>query len=161
MIPDEVIFDRAPVLVHTLRHLPSDSLRALVVGLESNLDRLTPGRLFESRTGGGCAVGVMLRELEPSRFGRGRLRYWWRLRHLQTVGDDRSLSHAMPRLRHVELVFDTTVEQTIEARPDLSEREASRAVGTWFSVEAQSELARRRRVLSPPTASPRERATRS
>lgn len=149
VIPADVALDRAPVLRHTLVHLPSEMLEALVAGLEANSDHLIAGRLFESRTGGGCAVGVMLRELDPVRYGRNPLRYWLNWRRMERVSDDRKLATAHPRLRHLEHAFDTTVEKTLAERPELEETEVTRAVGLWFSAAARAELARRRPPIWP------------
>jgi len=147
VIPDEVICDRAPVLSRALQGLPGEMLAAMVAGIEAHADELIRGRLYGENTDGGCAVGVMLRELHPRR-GLGRLRFWLRERNAWGIGAYPNLALRYPRLRHVELAFDTTIEQLLEASPDLSEREAARAVGIWFSAEAQAELARRRWTMS-------------
>ncbi|MDQ3572945.1 MAG: hypothetical protein M3383_08815 [Actinomycetota bacterium] len=143
VIPDEVIFDRAPVLTRALQGLPDEMLTAMVAGIEAHADDLVPGRLYGESTDGGCAVGVMLRELHP-RHGLGRLRFRLRERNAWGVGAYPKLAMRYPRLRHVELAFDTTIERTLETSPELSERDAARAAGIWFSSEAQAELARRR-----------------
>jgi hypothetical protein len=165
IIPDSVIFDRAPVLKRALRGLPDAMLAAMIEGIERHPDELVPGRLYRSREGGGCPVGVMLRVLRAGR-DPGRVRFWLRDRWIQGIDCDRDLARRYPRLRHIELAFDTTVERTRHYHPHLSERLAARAAGLWFSAEAQAELDRRRRqeyerkAMSLPRVSERIRSPR-
>ena len=132
--------------------LPTPVIEAMARGLDANLDRLVSGRLFGSPNGGGCAVGVMLRELDPNSYRGGWLRFWLRDRWrqgLDATPKTRRLVNALPRLRHIELMFDTTFDMARARRPELSDREITRAVGQWFSAEIQSELARRARERQP------------
>jgi hypothetical protein len=145
LIPQSVIADRALVLVPALRHLPARVLQAMVIGLEAEIDNLAPGRLFAPRGGGGCAVGVTLQVLFPAKYRPGTMRYL-RRRRMKKVDADRDLATRFPRLRHLEFAFDSTVRMTKARRPGLDEREVTRAVGLWFSAEAQAELDRRRRA---------------
>jgi hypothetical protein len=144
LIPESVVADRALVLLPALRHLPERVLRAMVIGLEAEIDNLVPGRLFARRGGGGCAVGVTLQVLFPAKYKPGTMRYLrrWRMKRLDA---DRDLATRFPRLRHIEFAFDSTVRMTKAQRPGLDDREVTRAVGLWFSAEAQAELHRRRR----------------
>ncbi len=145
VIPDAVIFDRAPILKRSLRGLPTEMLLAMIEGIESDPDSLVAGRLFKDRERGGCPVGVMLRVMYPAHYGR---RWFWRSRcdpTIKGVACERPrLAKQMPRLRHLEHVFDTTVRSTRRRNRGLSPEAAARAVGLWFSAEAQAELQRRR-----------------
>jgi hypothetical protein len=143
VIPQHVIVDRGVVVASALKKLPDHVLEAMVVGLESNIDRLRPGRLF-SGDGGGCVVGVTLKELYPARYDPGRVR-WLYQRRMKGIGWDREIANKHVRLRHVELAFDRCVEMTRGVRRDLAVETVVRAVGMWFSAEAQAELERRRR----------------
>jgi hypothetical protein len=148
LIPQPVIADRALVLVPALRHLPERVLRAMVTGLEAEIDNLAAGRLFARHGGGGCAVGVTLEVLFPAKYKPGTARYL-RRRRMKRVDADRDLATRFPRLRHIEFAFDSTVRMTKAHRPRLDDREITRAVGLWFSAEAQAELDRRRRDRHP------------
>lgn len=142
LVPDAVVFNRAPVLKRALRGLPGSMLTAMVDGIEREQDRLVAGRLY-SEGGGGCAVGAMLRVLFPGR-RPGRLSFWLQDRRIFGIDAYPEMARAYPRLRHLELAFDTSVKQTHAERPGLTGAEAARAVGLWFSAEAQAELVRRR-----------------
>jgi hypothetical protein len=123
-------------------------LAAMVKGIEREPNDLIAGRLFKSRDRGGCPVGVMLRELFPEAYAPGRLRFWFRDRWIEGIEHDRALAKAYPRLGHLEVVFDKTVRRTRRGRPGLCEAEVARAVGLWFSAEAQAELAERHGQLA-------------
>jgi hypothetical protein len=139
---DSVLAERRDVLRRTLRALPNELLAALIRGLEANEDNLVHGRLFTTRGGGGCAVGVMLRELRPDRFSPQRLRPWsivtWR-RTSASLGGEIGRN---PRLRHLEWTFDGAVNH-IERLCGISPTAAASLVGRWFRVDAQLELLRR------------------
>jgi hypothetical protein len=145
VIPNPVIFDRAPILKRSIRGLPDDMLLAMIEGIETDPDSLVAGRLFKDREHGGCPVGMMLRVLYPTRYRR---RWFRRSRadpHTTGIACERPrLAKQMPRLRHLEHVFDTTVRWTLRCRSELGHQAAARAVGLWFSAEAQAELQRRR-----------------
>src|ERR687896_2379440 len=64
------------VLRRTLRGLSTSELAALADGLRRHRGHLVAGRLFSPRRGSGCAVGVMLLELNAVT-GRG-MRFWTR-----------------------------------------------------------------------------------
>ena len=142
LLPEPVTSERGPILARTLRALPDRMLVALDRGLEHNGDRLVAGRLFRASDGGGCAVGVMLRELEPQAY-RGRLRFWVRHGWRRRAGSYRGVLRANPRLRHLEWVFDGAVSETRRALPQLSRRDAAAAVGAWIRAESRRELAQR------------------
>jgi hypothetical protein len=131
--------ERVPALRRSLRGLPDPLLAALAAGLERHGHALVAGRLFRSPSGGGCAVGVMLRELEPERFERGGLRFWlregWR-RRASSYGSDWCAS---PRVRHLEWIFDGAVA-TLRDDGRRSRREAAVAVGRWILAHARAEL---------------------
>lgn len=144
--PDELavlgqtfLAERQPVLRRSLRALPDCMLEAMCTGLASHGDDLVPGRLFRSRTGGGCAVGVMLRELEPETYETGPLRFWLRDRWRRGAGSYRPLRRN-PRLRHLQWTFDAAVKDLRAARANLTKREAATVVGVWFGAEAEGEL---------------------
>jgi hypothetical protein len=147
VIPQHVIVDRGVVIARALKKMPDAVLEAMIVGLESNIDRLCTGRLF-NEDGGGCVVGVTLKELYPTRYDPSRVR-WRYQRQMKGIGWDPEIAKRHVRLSHVELAFDSCVEMTRAARPELAAATVIRAVGVWFSVEAQAELERRRRPLAP------------
>ena len=104
------ISDRQQVLRRTIRALPQPMLDALLRGLDRHGDQLVGGRLFKSRTEGGCAVGVMLLELDPELRSRGRLRFWLRDRWRRGTYSYRGALSRNPRLKHLEWIFDSLVE---------------------------------------------------
>ena len=120
--------DRQRVLRRTVRALPQPMLVALQRGLERYGDQLVGGRLFKSRQAGGCAVGVMLLELDPELTRRGRLRFWLRDRWRRASGSYRPVAKN-PRLKHLEWIFDSLAD-------DLGAVEAGRVVRR----EAEREL---------------------
>jgi hypothetical protein len=138
---EAALAERQAVLRRTLRGLPDEMLRALADGLERYGDQLVTGRLYRSARGGGCAVGVMLRELEPEGYSMGRVRFWahhgWR-RKARSYGSHGAPS---PRLRHLEWSFDDAVELTRRVPGGGDRRAATRSVGTWMTEAARQELA--------------------
>ena len=62
-LPEDLARERGTVLAGVLRELPSELLVALLHGLRRHADCLVAGKLTTRE--GGCAVGVMLRELGP------------------------------------------------------------------------------------------------
>jgi hypothetical protein len=127
------------VLRRTLRGLSTMELAALAAGLRRHRGNLVAGRLFSPRRGSGCAVGVMLLELNDAP-GRG-VTFWarhaWR-RSSTSYGAART----HPRRRHLEWAFDRSVERARAL--GRGRREAIDAVGCWFEVETERELAWRR-----------------
>ena len=128
-LPPELARERGAVLHRALRTLPLALLDPLLRGLRRHADALVPGHLATGD--GGCAVGMMLRELDPPR----------RSRYRQTsIYDSRpELAAAYPRLHHIEIVFDVTCRRLREESvmdPD----EIPRAVGLWMAAETQSEI---------------------
>jgi hypothetical protein len=146
---DELLVERSGVVRRTLRALPDEMLSALDRGLERSSDRLIVGRLFKSRSGGGCAVGVMLQELHPELRSQSRMGFViksaWRL----GSGSFGGALARNRRLRHLEWSFDLAVERLRELYPGLSGREAAGTVGRWFRAEAQRELDLRRLERQP------------
>ena len=114
----------------------------MVRSVESNLDNLVARKLVTG-DGKACVVGHLLQTLDPTYYqAAGRLRSRRQLRRWE-----REIGRRHPRLAHIEFSFDCCVELTRAARPDLPDDEILRAAGIWISVEAQAELARRRRCL--------------
>lgn len=136
---DEVLADWHGVLRRTLRGLSTTELAALAAGLRRHRGNLVAGRLFSLRRGSGCAVGVMLLELQtaPSRGMSFWTRHGWR-RSSASYGAART----HPRRRHLEWAFDRSVERA--RAKGRGKREAIDAVGRWFEVETERELAWRR-----------------
>lgn len=104
-------------------------LSALWRGLDRHGDELVAGRLFKSRGSGGCAVGVMLLELDPGLAGRGRVRFWLRDRWRRGTRSYRGPLATNPRLKHLEWIFDSLVD-------DLGVASA----GRYVRLEAEREL---------------------
>lgn len=136
---DGVLADWHAVLRRTLRGLSATELAALAGGLRHHRGNLVAGRLFSPWRGSGCPVGVMLLELNEPR-GRG-VSFWtrhgWR-RSSASYGAART----HPRRRHLEWAFDRSVERARAL--GRGRREAIDAVGCWFEVETERELAWRR-----------------
>jgi hypothetical protein len=136
---DAALEERRAVIRRTLRALPDKLLAALSRGLERSSDELVAGRLFRAPSGGGCPVGVMLRELDPEAYRGGPLVFWlrhgWR-RRAAWYGDALGRN---PRLRHLEWSFDEAVKRTRELQPERSRRDAASAVGEWIRVEVERE----------------------
>jgi hypothetical protein len=135
-------------LVRTLRGLSDMHLAALIVGLECHGDDLAPGRLYRSSSGGGCAVGVMVRELRPQEFDGSRLRFWlwhgWR-RRARSYGGALAAS---PRVGHLESLFDRSVKTLQDGDPALTPAQAASLVGRWLAAQAEAELGRRHDTTS-------------
>ena len=135
----EVVDERTPTLRRTLRGLPDTMLAALVRALEKHVHELVPGRLFRDRNGGGCAVGLMLRELDPERYeSRSAVRFWVRDRWRRRARSYPELARN-PRLRHLEWLFDRSVKELVAGRPG-SQGRATFSVGSWILREARLEL---------------------
>jgi hypothetical protein len=146
---DPMLVERRQMLRRTLRGLPDDQLEALATGLERHEEQLVPGRLFKSTAGGGCAVGVMLRELDavPK---RGTAAFWLRDRWRRSVTSYREIGR-QPRLRHLEWGFDAAVE--LLRRAGVQRTEAVVAVGRWLRELTRYELAWRAQTTSLSTES--------
>jgi hypothetical protein len=144
---DPLLVERRKMLRRTLRGLPDDQLGALVTGLDRHGDELVAGRLFKSTSGGGCAVGVMLREMDavPS---PGRAAFWLRDRWRRSVTSYGEVGR-QPRLRHLEWGFDAAV--SLLRGGGVSRAEAVTAVGRWLRELAGHELAWRAQTGSPAT----------
>jgi hypothetical protein len=147
-LPAHIARSREPVLARVLSHLPDDVLSALSHGLECHAGRLEVGRLYGEYDGGGCAVGVMLRELSPSEYEQGRLQFWARRRRHRSV-----LSEQVPfersvvtRLSHVEMCFDRTALTLCEAADAQDVRTAANATGRWMAEECRQQLRARSRA---------------
>jgi hypothetical protein len=142
-IPEAVVAERGPVLRRALRGLPDAALEALVRGLDRSGDRLAAGKLYRGSRGG-CAVGVMLRELDPDTYAARGPRFWllhsWRRRVRWYAG----LAKANPRFQHLEWTFDRAAKATWKSGSGLSPTESAAAVGRWFRDEAVAELDWRR-----------------
>jgi hypothetical protein len=146
-LPADIARSREPVLARVLSHLPDDVLSALAHGLERHAGRLEVGRLYADYDGGGCAVGVMLRELTPSEYDRGRLHFWARRhRHRSVLSErvkfERSL---VTRLSHVEMCFDRTALTLCEHAEAEDVRTAANATGRWMAEECRQQLRARSR----------------
>jgi hypothetical protein len=106
-------------------------LEPLLRGIRRHSDSLLPGSLH--RGDGGCAVAMMLRELDGHRRR-------WRRRRTNTIWDERpELARKHPRLGHIELIFDRTCRVLLE-RHDLAEEDVARVVGLWMAAEVQAEI---------------------
>jgi hypothetical protein len=125
---DPVLADWQRVLRRTLRGLSTTELMALAAGLRRHRGKLVAGRLFGPRRVGGCAVGVMLLELDAA--PRRGTTYWTR----------RRWRRSRPRLRHLEWAFDSSVERALELTGQ-ARGEVIDSVGRWFEVETERELA--------------------
>lgn len=125
---DGVLADWHRVLRRTLRGLSTAELMALAAGLRRHRGNLVAGRLFSPRRGSGCAVGVMLLELDAA--PRRGMTFWAR----------RGWRRSHPRLRHLEWAFDRSVERVRETTGQ-GRREVIDSVGHWFEVETERELA--------------------
>jgi hypothetical protein len=132
-MPEELAREREPVLRRALRHLPASLLEGLAAGLRRRADQLSPGHLGDGLSG--CAVGAMLCELVP-----GDARRSTGPRGATVLLSHRDLAKRFPRVHHIELVFDTSVELLRVRRPDVSAAAAATAVGAWMAAETQAEL---------------------
>lgn len=147
-LPQSLARERGLLLHRALRELPLPLLEPMLSGLRRNADALMPGSLY-GEDGGGCAVGMMLREISerppapgeaPRRRSLGRL---WpgRLRFQSpTIREARpELARANPRLAHLELIFDVTCGAMADGL-GLTSCEAARSVGLWMAAETQAEI---------------------
>jgi hypothetical protein len=130
-IPPALAVERKQVLDRTMRHLPDPVLDAMRRGLDRHDGRLRPGKLYTEE--GGCAVGVMLRELFPSYRARRGLLGRLRPRNQSIVDEHPQLARALPRLVHVEIWFDTTIQTCRERDPSRTVAEWAQAVGRWLA----------------------------
>jgi hypothetical protein len=142
-IPPAVAAERKQVLDRTVRHLPDAALDAMRRGLDRHDGRLLPGKLFSAE--GGCAVGVMLRELFPcyqvERGLIGRLRP----RKDSIVDEHPQLAQSLPRLAHMEIWFDATIQICRNRDPSRTVADWAQAVGRWLAGCLYVELERRGR----------------
>ena len=130
LMPPEVAAERGAVLHRALRDLPVELLEPLLRGIRRHADSLLPGSLH--RGDGGCAVAMMLRELD------GHRRRW--RRGTNTIWDERpELARKHPRLGHIEVIFDRTCRVLLE-RHDLPEEDVAQVVGLWMAGETQAEI---------------------
>ncbi len=146
-LPHGVRPDFEALLLRTLRALPDHLLAALLSGLERHADELLPGRLYRSPSRGGCAVGMMVRELQPDAFETGRLRFWMRHGWRRTAAGYGGVLAECPRVRHLEYLFDRWVASVQAASPRTDVASAARSVGRWIRVHAEAELGRRHDTL--------------
>jgi hypothetical protein len=130
-MPPEVAAERGAVLHRALRDLPLELLEPLLHGIRRHADSLLPGSLH--RGDGGCAVAMMLRELDGHRRRRRG--------GSNTIWDERpELARKHPRLGHIEVIFDRTCRALLDERHDLLEQEVGRVVGLWMAAETQAEI---------------------
>jgi hypothetical protein len=133
---DPLLVERRQMLRRTLRGLSTRQLEALAAGLERHGHELVAGRLFKSAGGGGCAVGVMLRELEAVP-NRGTARFWLRDRWRRSATSYPAVRRE-PRLRHLEWGFDAVVRRL--RRAGATRDGAVDAAGQWLLQLARDEL---------------------
>lgn len=143
-LPPEFARERGAVLHRALRTLPVALLEPLLRGLRRHADSLVPGHLVTGD--GGCAVGMMLRELaqdpswqqaEAPPPPRRRWTPMWRQPSIYESWPQLAASY--PRLHHVEIVFDVTCKR-LRAQATMAQAEVPRAVGLWMAAETQSEI---------------------
>jgi hypothetical protein len=153
---DRDLCQRRDVLKRTLRALPDLYLAALTSGLVQHRNDLMPGRLYRDSHGRGCAVGAMLRELHPSDYAGGTIRFWIRHGWRKRVSRYRDTWAKNPRLWHLELTFDRAVVRLRDLCPQLSRQQASSAIGEWFLTTVREETAWRdiQRAFRAPAAQP-------
>jgi hypothetical protein len=132
--------ERLSVLRRTVHALSSEMLAALASGLDKHGDELIAGRLFSSSSGGGCAVGVMLQELDPDRFAHRGLRFWLRDRWRRGSRSFRGPMSRNPRLMHLEWIFDDAARLLRSRHPDLSPAAAAVVAGRWVRRAVEREL---------------------
>lgn len=145
-LPEELARERGALLHRALRDLPLSLLEAMLRGLRRHADALAPGGLYTDDGSGGCAVGMMLREIaeEPSADRRPTGRWARRFRFRSpTVREERpDLARANPRLWHLELMFDVTCNEMAD-RLGLVAPDVARSVGLWMAAETQAEISLR------------------
>ena len=122
------ISDRQQALRRTIRALPQPMLDALWRGLDRHGDQLVAGRLFKSRTEGGCAVGVMLLELDPELGRRGRLRFWLRDRWRRGAYTYRGAAREKPAPQ----------APRVDLRQPGGRRRAPPTAGRWFRARGRA-----------------------
>lgn len=146
-LPQELARERGAILHRALRDLPLPLLEAMLRGLRRHADALAPGGLYTDDGSGGCAVGMMLREIagEPAVDGRRRGRWarWFRFQSPTIREECPDLSRANPRLWHLELMFDVTCNE-MGGRLGVPAHEVARSVGLWMAAETQAEISVRR-----------------
>jgi hypothetical protein len=151
-LPAPVARHREHVLDMVLGHLPDELLSALALGLERHAGRLIAGQLYDAHDGGGCAVGVMLRELSPSAYRTGRVRFRVRRhRHRSVLTERTDFDHSLlTRLSHIEMCFDRTAVSLSEhtGAPDLPA--AANATGRWMAEACRRRLRTRNRGFFVP-----------
>ena len=135
-VPRDFRSERNEALHRVLPKLPDDLVRALIDGFD-RADVIEPGRLFAG-VRGGCAVGVVLRALDPALEGR---RLWWGRRTKRSVCHlKKDLAREIPHLYALEQVFDRSVEIARERNAWAPKRWISRRVAQWIADEARTEL---------------------
>jgi hypothetical protein len=134
---DPLLVERRQMLRRTLRGLSGRQLEALATGLRRHRERLVAGRLFKSAGGGGCAVGVMLQELDAVPRRRAA-RFWLRDRWRRSATSYPAI-RSQPRLRHLEWGFDAAVQRLLAA--GAGRREATAVAGAWVLELTTQELA--------------------
>ncbi len=141
-LPQPVARYREPVLDQALSHLPDELLSALALGLERHAGRLIAGRLYDGYDGGGCAVGVMLRELSPADYRRGRLHFLVRRHRHRSVLTERTRFEPalVTRLSHLEMCFDRTTVSLSEHTGDPDLPGAANATGRWMAERCRRRL---------------------
>jgi len=147
-LPPDLARERSVLLHRALRELPLPLLEPMLAGLRRHADTLVSGSLYTA-DGGGCAVGMMLREIadRPPAIGESRSptvleRVVPRRLRFQspTIREARpDLARANPRLAHLELIFDVTCNAMVE-QIGLEPCEAARSVGLWLAAETQAEI---------------------
>jgi hypothetical protein len=130
------------VVSKALSHLSDEILSALAHGLERHAGRLSAGRLYAGYDGGGCAVGVMLRELSPAAYTRGRVHFWARHRRHRSVLATRTelAPSVLTRLSHIEMCFDSTAMAMRELAPEVDAQGAANATGRWVAELCREHL---------------------
>jgi hypothetical protein len=143
--PPEVARERSPVLHRALRGLPVSLLEPLLTGLRRHADALVPGEL-QTADGGGCAVGMMLRELAGPWAEAHREALPARAPERRVGPPDATiydswpaLTKAYPRLPHIEIIFDVTCE-AVAAHGGVPEPDIPPMVGLWMAAETQAEI---------------------
>jgi len=141
-LPAEVIGFREHVVSKALSHLSDEILSALALGLERHAGRLVAGRLYDEYEGGGCAVGVMLRELSPAAYTRGRVHFWacHRRHHSVLAARTQLEPSVLTRLSHIEMCFDSTAMAMRERAPEVDARAAANATGRWVAELCREQL---------------------
>jgi hypothetical protein len=133
------------VLHRALRGLPQELLEPLVDGLRRYAGSLAPGAL-ESGEGGGCAIGMMLRELVPEDDHRAR----WHRKRPSVYHRAPELAKRYPRLLHLESFFDTTCERLARSG-EMPAEEVPTLVGLWMASETEAEINLRHLEAHEPT----------